>query len=70
MRIITNEIDIYKSSKKRGRCISEYIIYLMYENTPIKAYIEYGTEAKNKRISKLNSIHRIEHNITNNFLIN
>ena len=70
MRIVTNEIDIYKSSKKRGKTISEYVVYLMFENTIVEAYIEYGVEAKEKRIKELISKHRVNNNITNNYLIN
>lgn len=70
MRIVTNEIDIYKSSKQKSKTISEYVVYLMFENTPVEAYIEYGVEAKEKRIKELISIHRVNNNITNNYLIN
>lgn len=70
MKILVNEIDIYKSSVNKTKKISEYIIYLMFENTPVEAFIEYGVEAKNKKINELTSLYRINNNITTNFLIN
>jgi hypothetical protein len=49
MRILAKQIDVFKSLTKRNDYINKYIIYLMYEDTPISAYVEYGDEAKNKK---------------------
>jgi hypothetical protein len=70
MRIVAKQIDVFKSLTKRNDYINKYIIYLMYEDTPISAYVEYGDEAKNKKMVELSTKYQITKNITNEFLIN
>ncbi len=57
MNLLVKQIDVFKSVKHKGKIVAEYIIYVMIGNTPIKAYVEIGNEAKDKRIlSLLNNI--------------
>lgn len=53
MRLVIREIDKYKSAKHKNKILTEYIIYLMYGDTPIEAYLEIGELAKNKKIVEL-----------------
>lgn len=54
MRIVTKEIDQYKSRIHRNKLISEYIIYLMVDDIPIEAYTEMGIKERDKRVAFLN----------------
>jgi hypothetical protein len=62
MELIIKELDTYKSLNNRKKTLKEYIIYLMYENTPIKAYIEYGQQSRDNRIKELNILNKIKNN--------
>lgn len=53
MHIVVKETDQYKSSIHKNTMLSEYLIYLLMDDTLIKAYIEYGTHAKNERVFSL-----------------
>ena len=44
MDIKINEIDVYKSTKFKGKVLSEYIVYLMVDDTPVEAYTAFGEE--------------------------
>lgn len=70
MKIIAKQIDIFKSVTQKNKYINQYIIYLMYDETPISAYIEYGEDAKNKKMVELSIKYQITKNITNQYLIN
>jgi hypothetical protein len=71
VKILVKQIDLFKSVLNKGVYVPKYIIYLMYENTPISAHIEYGDEAKQKCVSELNKKYQITDNvITNEYLIN
>ena len=70
MRLITKQIDVFKSLTKKDEYINKYIIYLMYEDTPISAYIEYGEEAKNRKMVELSTKYQITKQITTEYLIN
>ena len=70
MRIVAKQIDVFKSVTKKNEYVNKYIIYLMYEDTPISAYIEYGDEAKDRKILELNKRYQITNEITNQYLIN
>lgn len=70
MRIIAKQIDIFKSVTQRNKYVNQYIIYLMYDDTPISAYIEYGEDAKNKKMVELSIKYQITKEITNEYLIN
>ena len=70
MRIIAKQIDVFKSVTQKNKYINQYIIYLMYEDTPVNAFIEYGEEAKNKKMVELSVKYQITNNITNEYLIN
>ncbi len=70
MRILAKQIDVFKSLTQRNKYVNQYIIYLMYEETPISAHIEYGEEAKNKKMLELSTKYQITKNITNQYLIN
>lgn len=57
MNLLVKQIDAFKSVKHKGRTIAEYIIYVMIGDMPIRAYVEIGKEAKDRRIvSLLNNI--------------
>jgi hypothetical protein len=70
MRILAKQIDVFKSLTQRNKYVNQYIIYLMYEETPISAHIEYGEEAKNRKIIELSTKYKITKDITNQYLIN
>jgi len=70
MRIVAKQIDVFKSLTQKNKYVNQYIVYLMYENTPISAYIEYGEDAKNKKITELSVKYQITKEITNEYLIN
>jgi len=70
MRIVAKQIDVFKSLTKKNEYVNKYIIYLMYEETPISAHIEYGEEAKNRKMVELSIKYQITKNITNQYLIN
>jgi hypothetical protein len=70
MKIIAKQIDIFKSVTQKNKYINQYIIYLMYDETPISAYIEYGEDAKDKKMTELSIKYQITKNITNEYLIN
>ncbi len=67
MRIVAKEIDRYESKRHKNKNISEYIIYLMVDNIPIEAYIEFGLSNRDARITQLN-INNLE--TINYYLIN
>jgi len=70
MKIIIKEIDKLISTLHKNRVISEYLIYLMYENdgnsAPLEAYTELGVEAKNTRVNELILLHFIPDNYNGN----
>ena len=70
MKILVKEIDLYKSVINRKQYVSKYLIYLMYEDTLVSAYIEYGEDSKNRKIQELDRKYQITNNITNEYLIN
>jgi hypothetical protein len=51
MTILSKEIDKYKSAKHKKKIITEYIVYLMIDNIPIEAYIEFGSNNMHNRIN-------------------
>ena len=52
-KILIKEIDRYHSKKKGKSFISEYLIYLMFDNTNIETHIEIGESAKKERVNML-----------------
>lgn len=53
MDILVKEIDVLKSTKFKGKVLSEYIIYLMVDETPIEAYTVFGSDKVVELIEKL-----------------
>lgn len=53
MDILVKEIDVLKSTKFKGKVLSEYIIYLMVDETPIEAYTVFGSDKVVEVIQKL-----------------
>lgn len=70
MRILTKEIDKYKSLRHKSKMISQFIIYLMAEDVPIEAYLEFGIDKRDERIDRLITLHKITDSITNQYIIN
>lgn len=50
MYILVKKIDEYKSTKYKNKFVSEFIVYLMVDNTPIEANTVLGEEQKNSTI--------------------
>lgn len=70
MRIVSKEIDQYKSTKHKDKRISEFIIYLMADNTSVEAHVELGPENRDKRIAYYNDGYIAPLDITHQYLIN
>jgi len=60
MHILVKRIDTYKSTKHKGKFISEFIIYVMIDEVPIEAYTELSTQAVVDRIEELKKNKGIE----------
>ena len=46
MNILIKKIDVYKSTKFKGNVINQYIIYTLFDDTPINAVIANGEDEK------------------------
>lgn len=51
---------MYKSTIHNNKAITEYIVYVMVDETPIEAYTELGVDAVIDRVFKLKEIKGIE----------
>lgn len=67
MKIVSKEIDKYKSTKHKDKVISEYIIYLIIKDVTVEAHIEYGNIAKDARIKSISEQYNVRNynNINN-----
>lgn len=60
MEIEVKIIDTYKSQTFKGKTISEFLIYLKVDNTPIEAYTVIGDGELSKKITDLKKIHNLK----------
>jgi hypothetical protein len=60
MNILVKICDVLKSSTYKNKYAYEFIVYLMYDETPIEAYLELGGIARNNRIKDLMFLHNIK----------
>lgn len=52
-KIIIKEIDKLKSTTTKDKFISQYIIYYMVNDAKVEAFIEFGDEAMEIRLTEL-----------------
>ena len=55
--IVIREIDRYTSQTYKDKIISEYLIYLYYNDVKLECYTEIGTDAKNIRVNEIILFH-------------
>lgn len=53
MKILIKENDRLKSTIHKGRMVSEYLIYLMNGEIPVKCFNEVGDIAKQDRVNEI-----------------